>query len=268
MRYGRGFTILEVMMAMVILTIVFLVTFTLLHTAIRHMNTESKDVTGLIVAERWSEEIHKWAWQKSDGVHYNFNSTWSTYSGLVTADSENADYTVSIKVRDHTIYGPSTSTVELIPEADKRKFTGSCRMVKITVSWDPTDVEKRVSIHTIIREPPRKIKLIEVTAPSGIPVPIYKDQTVTFNAAGKDMNDETINDLCFKWYVIPMTGTGTVSFAGNGKSAVFTNKHMKPDGNWYGSGGACKVWVRAVQSGIEKSAYAPADLELNESSAP
>ncbi|MHC9539751.1 MAG: prepilin-type N-terminal cleavage/methylation domain-containing protein [Vulcanimicrobiota bacterium] len=248
----HGFTLIETLISMVVLTIAFMLVFTLFQGALRYSSWIETRNTATAVAERKIEEIRGWAWTKP-GTSYNFDGTWSTYSSAVTApDTEYPEFRVRCEARGVRLVSPSTSFEYSYP-GEEKIIDSSAMKVKVTVSWDQSAQTKQISLVSLVREPPRgfsSMQIVPIAAPH--PSPLSKGASVQFTANAYEADGTTlIKDIFFLWYVNPATGNGTIEQDHTGSVATFYNKVRLYDGSTGYTGGTCTVKVRTVYYGVE-----------------
>jgi Tfp pilus assembly protein PilV len=277
MKYRRscpkmGLSIIETMIAMVVLVGAFMLVFTLFHASLRYTNRVEKRVFASIIAEKKLEEIRSWASKKA-AVGYNYDSDWSTYSGACGPDPGNPEYIVSVTARNSSIDSPSRSFEALLALPEKKRLHSAVKKVRVSVAWDPHDPAKSLSFTTLVKEPVRSFRNPRFTidnsrspatdpivvSAASIPDPLPRDGTVSFTALAYDSENNVICDLFFLWYVQPITdpatgvaGNATITQAHNGSSATLVNKVILPGGAVGYTGGKCLVKARAVYGGIEQ----------------
>lgn len=257
---ATGFTLVETLVAMTILLVAFMLVFNLFHATLRYGSMVEKQVFASVIATRKLEEIRKWS-----GTHltqgYNYDTDWSYYSGVSSPDTENPDYTVKVAVRNASLRSPSTA-YEASNPSDQKGLGSSCRKVKVTVSWDPLNPSKSLSLTSLVKDPVRTLRAsnpLVVTPKTSIAGSLVRDGEFSFSADIYDADNLPVKDALFMWYAYPMDGNGTVTQARNGSLAAIYNFVYAPDPvlgtiRKY-TGGTCKVMVRAVYAGVEKTAY-------------
>lgn len=251
LRVANGFTLIETLISMVVLTIAFMLVFTLFQGALRYSSWIETRNTATAVAERKIEEIRGWAWTKP-GTLYNFDSNWSIYSAVSAADSEYPEFTVRCDARGTSLFSPSKSFEESY-STQKKLIASSAMKVKVTVSWDQSAQTKQISLVSLVREPPRgfsSMQIVPIAAPH--PSPLSKGASVQFTANAYEADGTTLlKDIFFLWYVNPATGNGTIEQDHTGSVATFYNKVRLYDGSTGYTGGACTVKARTVYYGVE-----------------
>ncbi|MCD4783295.1 MAG: hypothetical protein K8T10_05610 [Candidatus Eremiobacteraeota bacterium] len=226
----EGFTFLEVLISLTVLLVVCLVLFGMFHASLRYSADIKDESIAAVIAERNIEEIRAWAYTFDDGQKmYNFNDeNWTPsspypFSGYAGADSINSDFNVDIKIRKggpyyyhdpqnpandecHLFY-PSTGTEK--DQMFKRTMDNSMARVQVTVSWNNN--QKNFTTVACIAEPTRELDIINISTISSVD-PVLSDNTNKYEAQAKDIYNNDINDVQYKWYVEPIDGNGEVVY--------------------------------------------------------
>jgi len=226
----KGYTFLEVLIALTVLLAVCLVLFGMFHASLRYSANIKDESTAAVIAERSIEEIRAWAYTFDDGKKmYNFNDeNWTPatpypFSGYSSADSINPRFNVDIKIRkggpyyyhdpsnpandECHLYYPSTGTEK--DQDFKRTMDNSMARVQVTVSWG--DNKKKFVTVACIAEPTRELDSISISTISSND-PVKSNQTNKYEAQAKDAYNNDINDVQYKWYVEPIDGNGEVIY--------------------------------------------------------
>ncbi len=256
-RQPAGMSLVETLMAMVLLVFAFMLVFTLFHASLRYGLHVQQRVFASTIAARKMDEIRRWAWTKAP-TGWNFHSDWTDVSGVTAPDAEHAGFYTSVDALDATLDTPGSFFESGYPLAERRRLTASVQKVRIRVYWDapPLDERRSLLLVSLVREPPRAFREVDpivITAAVSIPDPLPQDGTVSLSARAYDAENQQIPDVFFRWYVEPKTGQGTITSEDrDGKNAVFCNKYRLITGAWTHTGGTCRVKVRAVCMGVEK----------------
>ncbi|MCL5773827.1 MAG: prepilin-type N-terminal cleavage/methylation domain-containing protein [Firmicutes bacterium] len=235
----KGFTLLEILVAMAILVTTTLIVLRMIDFACASSAVINKSVLATIIAEKKVEEIRNWACSRADGTRYNFYAgNWSLYNGTLAADLEHPDFTVKAENFRQFSYSPASNLTSPFELKD------SVRKVQVKVSWEQGGANKSITLVTYIGEPLRLPAKVEVT-PSGAQT-VNAGEQISFSAQAYDANNEAIPDMVYKWYVVPETSNGTVIIdPADSSKSVFQARYQQADGTWRDSpAGNCKVSVR------------------------
>lgn len=249
MRSRRGLTILETVIAVFVLTAAVLVVTALFPAGLRHLRKAEAAHMAACIAENRLEQVRAWS-NTPQGSGYGFDD-FSAYDGMAASDPDHPEYQVAVHAIDQSLYSPS-SQFEETAVGPKREFTGTFKKVQVTVRWEG----ESLTTVTYLADPTRRLRTatpVEIVPTSPIPNPLPQGDSVTFEANGYDQDGRRIPDLRFRWYIVPITGNGTIDPSRDGLSAVFTNSVTIGSTVKY-TGGACQVAARATYRGETRSA--------------
>jgi Tfp pilus assembly protein PilV len=252
----RGLTLVEVVIAIFIITGAMLTLMSLLDSGLTKSSTVEKRMTASDVAERRIAAIRSWAqnstsWDSGAGFPSGNDSTYPVY--LITQAMINDTTTPPFNISSPcTTQGGST-----------RVLTRSYCKLQVNVTYPPYGSGDILSLTTLIDDPPRSWRAsnpIVITPSGSAPSTVPPNTPFTFTATGYDSNNAPIPDLFFKFYVLPGTGDGSVSNGGDGQSCSFSSNYTTLTGavidggkSYTGSAtSTCTLQARAVYMGVEK----------------
>jgi type II secretory pathway pseudopilin PulG len=240
---SHGLTLVEIIVSITVLFIGFYFTFRMLSEGVRYSGGAGKEAYAALLARNKMEEMRAWAYRQTGG-RYNFNDdVWTPYDGK--KESAGEDFELRTLTVWKELYSPCTSLTETLD----RKMSKSFRSAKVEV-WYTRGLahQKGFTLVTLIGEPRRLPETLTVTV---VPSTLNKDKSAECNVEAVDGNGNPINDLTYKWYVLPATGNGTIKYLGNGEKADFYNYVCTYYGSPLCAGGSigsetyCHVMARA-----------------------
>lgn len=159
------------------------------------------------------------------------------------------DFQVDIEVFDRNLYTPSSSWEQpYIALGTPRHLDPTAVTAIVRVHGNSARVEQA----RIISRPRQRLRTSSppLTMNGAVPNPLPARASVHFDAHLFAASGDEL-PVTFNFYVIPGTGSGTITDDHNGKGAIFVNERTDSSGNTVVTGGSCQVRARAEYYGEE-----------------
>jgi len=236
----RGLSLIEIVIAMTILSFGCLVVFRMFHLGISYSGTIGDEATASIIAQKKLDEIRGWAYERQSGAYNFVKGDWSIWDDKTTTDSDYSKFRVSTYVEEHELKSPSSSVQPY------HIMSHSAKIVKVVVAWISGAIPRDFTAVTVIGEPVREISDLGSTA--AVILVLGPGDSHTFTApTAVDENADPIQDISFNWYLKIWTANGTLISSGD--TARLTNSLKLPDGSTTSMDGNCSVYCIARYAG-------------------
>jgi Tfp pilus assembly protein PilV len=240
-----GLSMLETVIALVMLTASFLVFFRLFHAALTYSTAIEQRVLASNIAERQMAKLRGWS-HSPVGAGYGFDD-WSGNLNRSFPDEEHPEFTVTITSETAPLISPNS-----LLQSDQNLLQRSAQKVQVRVA------SPRVSttLVSLVADPTRRLRStnpLDVEVVGGV-TRLSRDETCELKVTAYDRDDREIPDLVYRWFLEPLSGNATILDA-EGPTTKVRNVYGL-DQNIY-TGGACRVRVLAVYRG--ESAWAVSD---------
>lgn len=248
---------------MYILVVAMLALVALMHSSLRTSSVVELRNRVRLAADRKLREIEHWAWSREAGMR-NFDTNpedWAGSWGRVGtfSDALDPDLSFTVRVAAVDLHSPSRS-LETVAGASQRVISRAVRRVTVEVSA-PRGAA-RSSLTTLIGEGPDRewaaTESLRIETVGSFPNPLPPDEGATFRVRAYDRDGREIPGMLFRWYLRPLDGNGTVTQTRDGRQATFRNVYFRANGSRTHTGGRCRLMVRAVLNGVERTAQTPA----------
>lgn len=232
----RGVTLLEAVLAMVLLCGATLSTLTMFHLGLHHQTQSAARMEALSIAEQRMEECRNRALSDS-----GFASL-TDYTGSYAPDPDRAGYQVATLAEWHELHS-SCSAYDDDP-AQQRLMTQSAMRLSTCVKWN--DNEPPVHLTTLVTEPRKQFQGIVF---DDIPASLAVDEDVRVGARLLDTRGNVIPDVKFTFYIKPRTSNATLRRNRDGQHLRIANYVYDRDESGVTGvvhpGGDLKIWAQA-----------------------
>lgn len=209
-RLRRAVSLLEAVVALVILAGATLSSLTLFQLGLRRQSHSSQRVLAVAVAERVLEE-HRYNARTLAG--------YQALHGLVgsyAADPLEPTFEVATQAEEQILHSPCSALDE---SADPRLLGSSSYCLHTVVRWNAGDPGVRLS--TLIAEPRQLVASIQF---SGVPGSLAHDASADIFAQLLDNNGAVIPDVKFQFWIKPRTANATLVRPRNGQQVRIINR--------------------------------------------
>ncbi|MBI3924719.1 MAG: prepilin-type N-terminal cleavage/methylation domain-containing protein [Armatimonadetes bacterium] len=238
----RGYTLLETIIGLFLLTMGALLVSRLFHASLQRSRWSDQEHISRVVAERKLAEIRAWA----AGGGFMSEADLSTYDGQRENDPDHPDYQVTVSARLSPVTSPCSGLENF---AASRELARSCAIVELTVSWSSGELR----LVSLVGQSERVLETVEVRGE--IPDPVSPTTSFELDAVALDSDGQEIEDVAFAWWVEAIDGNATIQPLGDTSSARVTNQTQWPDGTTYINDGTCRIGARARYAGKEVTGY-------------
>ena len=245
LRHESGFTIVEIICALVIFFTGCLFLFKMFHLAIWSSGSISDDTMACIIARKKMEALRAWTYEKVGGVDNFSGGDWAALNGSTETDPDYPKFRITTYNELKQLNTPSSSI------QPQRALLSSARAIKVEVAWTTGCKDKKFDLVTILGEPRRELAAVNIYPNTPVELDPLADQT--FTAEGVDESGNVINDLVYRWYPRPESATGTLQ-SQVGPSIVFSN-YIKIKGDPTAQRGTCRVSSGTQSGGVEMYGY-------------
>ena len=223
----RGSSLVETIVALVLLAGSLLLVTALLHRSNRYQQRSESLLEAGALADKVMGDIRVWATDPS-----NYSSNWATYNNQKVTDPDfpNLEALVDVQVGGMKVFSPDNPT-ELAFVGSSREMQQGSVSVRIQAARDVTSSVGRITIWSTVAPPtpvsrPDKLPHIEVSGAAGGPMTF--NETRGFTAEAFDGLGRKLPPCCFEWRVRSGTGQaegGTPSR--DGRSYSITHNIMR-----------------------------------------
>lgn len=235
----RGISMVETVLAFAILTAGFAMFARLFAYGLKGMARADEQVRAVAMAEKEVARLQGIG-QTGDFV------TLLAQDGRTLSES---GLDLSVEVVNRDLYSPSSSWESPFAATGEARVLNPTTVLSVVRVRGPT---ADVTLPTVISDPRRSLR--SSPAPlelvGSIPALLPRDGTINFEAHLYAANGNEL-PVTFGWYVVPVTGTGTVQPHRNGLTATFVNRTYDGAGNAVYTGGTCEFRVKAKYFGEE-----------------
>jgi type II secretory pathway pseudopilin PulG len=208
---GRsGVTLLEAVVALMILSGATLSVLTLFHLGLRHQTQSSQRVLAVSLAEQRIEELRHRA--RTPAGFRQLRS----FSQVYTPDSERPKFRVATRVNEEEIHSPCSAFDQL---DDPRLIDASALRLTTYVVWNPNTPGVRLT--ALVTEPRLEHSNVRW---NDIPASLAKDQDVRVSADLLDLSEQPIPGVKFQFWIKPRTSTATLRRARDGRQLNVVNR--------------------------------------------
>lgn len=236
----RGLSLIEVIIALTILTFGCLTVFRMFHLGISYSGNIGDEAMASVIAQKKLDEIRSWAYRKQSGAYNFVKGDWAIWDDKTFVDSEYSKFHIVTHVEDHELKSPSSNVQPY------HQMSGSAKIVKVVVSWVSGALPRDFSVVSIIGEPAREGTICTDTTAASIELGPGESHIFTAPQA-VDANGDSVKDISYRWYIKTMTANGTLLNYAN--KATLTNEVRLPDGSTTSMDGYCQVYCIAKYAG-------------------
>lgn len=240
---GRGFTLVEAIIAAFLLLTSLLVVAALVDSTLRTQRKTEQYLMASMVASNELDKLRSYAnrfgMRELDGFD---GQTFDSQSDLA--------FRVKLGVTRHQLLLPNSSLESMVDPAERKVFEDSARRVVVTVSWspDPDDSVKLVSLIGDWRPADFEV-VVTPEAGAGADLELAPDETLRLGATSGE-----IPDIVFTWYTEPLEGLGSIlEVDRDGRKASYVNHYRTPANKFDYYPGKCRVVVRAQYRNVVKT---------------
>ena len=209
-RSRRAVSLLEAVVALVILAGATLSSLTLFHLGLRRQSQSSQRILAVAVAERVLEE-HRYNARTLSGYQ-----ALHSLGGSYAADPLEPGFEVATQADEQILHSPCSALDEA---ADPRLLGSSSYCLHTVVRWNASDPGIRMA--TLIAEPRQIVASIHF---SGVPASLAHDASADIFAQLLDSNGAVIPDVKFQFWVKPRTANATLVRPRNGQQVRLINR--------------------------------------------
>jgi|GEM_PF-1429275 hypothetical protein len=237
---GRGLSLIEVIIALTILTFGCLTVFRMFHLGISYSGNIGDEAMASVIAQKKLDEIRSWAYRKQSGAYNFVKGDWAIWDDKTFVDSEYSKFRIATLVEDRELKSPSSNVQPY------HQMSCSAKIVKVVVSWVSGALPREFSVVSVIGEPVREGTIC--TAITSEIIELGPGESHIFTAPQSvDANGDSVKDISYRWYIKTMTANGTLLNYAN--KATLTNEVRLPDGTTTAMDGYCKVYCIARYAG-------------------
>lgn len=252
----RGFSLLETVVALMLLAGVMLAQMACIQRATRYGRLSTQEQHACLILRQEISELRARSAART-GSGYGYDDL-LTLSGSSHADPSNPGFVVSYQVQNFQGGSPNLSLAERDP-AGNRRLMDSWRQVEVEVAWG-TSAEQRVRGVTLLRDPPRElaaanpVQVNPVTAP---PAQLARDARLAFQASLVDIDGRPLQGTKFTFSVEPVSGNASCQTSTTGESVELINVVHLVEGGVDYTGGQVRLRAVARYLGKEYSGFSP-----------
>ncbi|MGV8119037.1 MAG: prepilin-type N-terminal cleavage/methylation domain-containing protein [Candidatus Xenobiia bacterium LiM19] len=236
----RGLSLIEVIIAMTILTFGCLVVFRMFHLGIYYSGTIGDEAMASVIAQKKLDEIRGWAYEKQSNAYNFVKGDWSIWDNKTVTDSEYSKFQINTFVEDYALKSPSSNVQPY------HQMSHSAKIVKVVVLWTSGALPRDFTVVTVIGEPARESSGSLMVMAAILELGPGDSHTFTTPEL-VDENNDHIEDLSFRWYIGISTANGTL--ASSDDKATLINSLKLPDGSTISMDGYCSVYCMARCAG-------------------
>ena len=250
----RGLSLAETVLSLFLLAFSIILCTNLFHVGLRYSGRVEQEAVATLIAQKKLAEIRAWASTRvPGGFHFD---DWTPYANFTTNDPDQPGYLINVVARPAPLLDPCTSFGALFLPANQTRLQASYQKVTATVTWG---AGPGIALTTLIGDPVREWRVntpLVITQISLAGNPLPRSQDAVFKVEGYDSDNRLIPDLMYNWYVVPLTGNGTITNQSPGHSQVtLTHKIRLLNGNWGFAPGpsSCALRARSIFRGQERT---------------
>lgn len=235
-----GFSLVESIFASLLLLVAMLLVFQVFHFGTRYFQWVEQKTQALALAEKRLTEIRLWA---------RSHNGWTGFPN--GPDPTMPEYTIQVTLSPTTLASMSKELDSAFPE--KRELTQTAKLVQVKVDWPRGSVE----LNSLVVDRGNRgwNSSSPITISGSIPPTLNGGNPgVTLTATATDASGATLDDVFFRWYILPEGATpayATIKPSRDGRTAVLTNSARDGSGTVSASTGQCRVYAQAVYNGQE-----------------
>jgi hypothetical protein len=231
LRSKAAFTLVEAIIGAFLLLMSLLVVAALVDSSLR---TQAKAEQYLMASMVASSELDKLrAYADRFGM-----AQLDGFDGQSFPSESEPELQVRLSVRPQTLYLPNSSLESHLPEAERKAFENSARLVTVRVGWSDGGSDA-AQVATLVTDWRPADFEVEVTADG--PLEVGRNQILNLKATAGE-----IPDIVYTWYTEPLTGLGSIGeVARDGQTAQYIYRYRTPAGRFDYYAGQCRVVVRA-----------------------
>jgi len=261
----RGLSILEAVIALVVLSGATLSVVALFHTGLRRQAHSDDRLQAIAIAQRHLEDLRVRA-RQTDGFE-----ALAALVGVYHPDEIQPQFEVARQARWATVVSPCTGFYENLPEDRWRELEQTARWVDVVVRWSGPGSLVRLTGYIIeplrvLADPP-KVKVFPL---QDIPAFLPPDGRVQLQATLVDRRNLPVEGARFNFWVKPKKAAATLVKLRNGVRVDVINRvappsfdgddKARPAGQAYDAG-TTVITARGRYYGIDVQGYSP-DIEL------
>ncbi len=232
---------METLVALFVLLSAFVIILTLfIKSTDYQVNVETK-VFSVAFGETVLDDIKVWA-----NDYNNYSGDWSTWSSVTLP--EYSGYEARVAVVQPSVPDPCTSLEEGKPVAERVIMGDSFRDVTVVVFHNGGE---QFELHGRVPEPERAIQEIKIEVLAG-GTSIAPNTESTFKATMLDSNNNSVEDIVFRWTLEAVTGNGSVRpEVPDSSVGIVRNAYVGFDGLTRIVPGTCRLIASARYRGRE-----------------
>ncbi len=261
----RGLSILEAVIAIVVLSGATLSVVALFHTGLRRQAHSDDRLQAIAIAQRHLEDMRV---RSRETAGYE---ALAALDGQYRPDDIQPQFEVARKARWATVVSPCTGFYEYLPDNKWRELEETARWVDVVVRWAGPGSQVRLTGYIIeplrVLDDPPKVKVFALQA---LPPAVPPDGKVELQATLVDKRGMSVEGARFRFWVKPKKAAATLSSYRNGVRVDVINRvatpafagdsQAKPAGQSYDAG-TTQITARGRYYGIDVEGYSP-DIEL------
>ncbi len=233
----RGYSLLEVVMALFLLAVAALLVFNLFHVALqRSRGTQVQNTARLLVEQRWAELR---AWARSGG--YTDPASLSAIDGEVSRPSEYPEFELRVSARPYQLVSPSKELERDTPVADLKSIDEAVALVEVTAQWSGSRGSGTLSQTGLLPRAPQVLERIEVNLLGSNP--LNRNATLPLEALAIDTDGAPILGASFGWWVASLGGDATITPRSKTSLADLVHRVGYLNGTSEFKDGKCRVGV-------------------------
>ena len=259
LRAGRGFTLVEAILASFLLLTAVLMSVSVFDSSLQAEASNEKRIMAALVAESALAEI------RQAGTS-NFNQVKSLYDGRSWSVPEYPGFEVRSTIASAEIAVPCTVLESQynrdaeFPAPAGRYLSGSTLKADVAVSWQDAGGQSVQITEYIANFGAANDFSVQILLPdgslaaAGTVIAVPSNEVREFSARAVS-GGQVIEDIQFSWYVQALTGHGSIeTVSRDGEQCQYINAYRNFDNTKKFAPGACDLVLQATYQGLEVDA--------------